>query len=206
MGRIRLCGRRARRPRPAGKVYAHRALQGLPRTGVEASLAQQAFAAAARAVSLRYGQLSLAGRNALYALAGSGSGVIVTPQKHILLINPTITSRRSARFPLAALNLSAALDGKYTSSIIAGNVDRDFVSTALRALDGGHVDAVGVSVMGGPQLRAAIAVSRAIRAKVPAMPIVWGGHYPTICAEPALHSPYVDYAIRGQGEDTRGEV
>jgi anaerobic magnesium-protoporphyrin IX monomethyl ester cyclase len=130
----------------------------------------------------------------------------VTAQKHILLINPTITSRRSARFPLAVLNLSAALDGKYTSSIIDGNVDRDFVSTALRALDGGHIDAVGVSVMGGPQLRAAIAVSSAIRAKFPATPIIWGGHFPTICAEPALKSPYVDYAIRGQGEETVVEV
>jgi hypothetical protein len=49
----------------------------------------------------------------------------MTPARHILLINPTITSRRSARFPLAILNLSAALDGKYASSIIDGNVDRD---------------------------------------------------------------------------------
>ena len=48
--------------------------------------------------------------------------------KHVLLINPTITSRRSARFPLAVLNLSAALDGSYTSSIIDGNIDRDFVA------------------------------------------------------------------------------
>jgi anaerobic magnesium-protoporphyrin IX monomethyl ester cyclase len=130
----------------------------------------------------------------------------MTPLKHILLINPTITSRRSARFPLAVLNLSASLDGMYTSSIIDGNVDRDFVSTTLRTLEGGRVDAVGVSVMGGPQLRTAIAVSRAIRAKFPATPIIWGGHFPSICAEPALKSPYVDYAIRGQGEETLREV
>jgi anaerobic magnesium-protoporphyrin IX monomethyl ester cyclase len=130
----------------------------------------------------------------------------MTPLKHILLINPTITSRRSARFPLAVLNLSASLDGMYTSSIIDGNVDRDFVSTTLRTLEGGRVDAVGVSVMGGPQLRTAIAVSRAIRAKFPATPIIWGGHFPSICAVPALKSPYVDYAIRGQGEETLREV
>ena len=122
--------------------------------------------------------------------------------KHVLLINPTITSRRSARFPLAVLNLSAGLDGRYTSSIIDGNVERDFISTTLRTLQGGGVDAVGVSVMGGPQLRTAIAVSQAIRARYPATPIVWGGHFPSICAEPSLNEPYVDYAIRGQGEDT----
>jgi len=88
--------------------------------------------------------------------------------RHVLLINPTITSRRSARFPLAVLNLSASLDGKYTSSIIDGNVDRDFVSTAVRTVQAGTADAVGISVMGGPQLPKAIAVSQAIRAISPA--------------------------------------
>jgi anaerobic magnesium-protoporphyrin IX monomethyl ester cyclase len=126
--------------------------------------------------------------------------------KHILLINPTITSRRSARFPLAVLNLSAALDGHYASSIIDGNVDRDFVATTLRTLSGSGVDAVGISVMGGPQLRSAILVSRAIRAAFPGLPIIWGGHFPSICAEPALNTPYLDYAIRGQGEQTLLEV
>jgi len=38
----------------------------------------------------------------------------------VLLVNPTITARRNARFPLAVLSLSAALDGKYSSTIIDG--------------------------------------------------------------------------------------
>lgn len=122
--------------------------------------------------------------------------------KHILLINPTITKRKSARFPLAVLNLSASLDERYTSSIIDGNIDRDFVASAVRAVSAGGVDAVGITVMGGPQLQSAIAVSRAIRERSPATPIIWGGHFPTICAEPALRTPYVDFAIRGQGEET----
>jgi anaerobic magnesium-protoporphyrin IX monomethyl ester cyclase len=130
----------------------------------------------------------------------------MTSSQHILLINPTITSQRSARFPLAVLNLSASLDGKYESSIIDGNIDRDFVSTTLRTLDRRRIDAVGISVMGGPQLRTAIAVSRAIRFQFPATPIIWGGHFPTIGAEASLNVPYVDYAIRGQGEATLSEL
>ncbi|HEY1314858.1 MAG TPA: radical SAM protein [Steroidobacteraceae bacterium] len=130
----------------------------------------------------------------------------MTPTKRVLLINPTITSRRSARFPLAVLALSAALDGKYASSIIDGNKDRDFIATTLRTLASGHIGAVGLSVMGGPQLLSAIAVSRAIRARYPATPIIWGGHFPTIAAESALNSAYVDYAIRGQGEATLAEL
>jgi anaerobic magnesium-protoporphyrin IX monomethyl ester cyclase len=130
----------------------------------------------------------------------------VNAQRHILLVNPTITSRRSARFPLAVLNLSASLDGRYASSIVDGNIDRDFVATSLRRLAAGGVDAVGISVMGGPQLLTAIQLSRAIRAEYPSTPIIWGGHFPSICAEPALKMPYLDYAIRGQGEETLREV
>ena len=130
----------------------------------------------------------------------------MSAQRRILLINPTITSRRSARFPLAILSLSASLAGKHTSTIIDGNIDRDFVSTALRTVCDENIDAVGVSVMGGPQLPTAIKVSRAIREQSPTTPIIWGGHFPTICPEPALNAPYVDYAIRGQGEDTFGEL
>ncbi len=125
---------------------------------------------------------------------------------HILLVNPAITKRRNARFPFAVLNLSAALEGHYASSIVDGNVDRHFIATALRRIEVGGIDAVGVSVMGGPQLRTAILLSRAIRERFPAVPIIWGGHFPTICAEASLAAPYVDYAVRGQGEDTFVEL
>src|ERR1700722_18165006 len=142
-------------------------------------------------------------------MGGRMTALIATPanrRRHILLINPTITKRRSARFPFAVLNLSAALDEKYESSLIDGNVDRDFVSTAVRRVQTGNGDAVGVSVMGGPQLRMAILVSRAIRAQAPSIPIIWGGHFPNICAESSLNAPYVDYAIRAQGEQTLLEL
>jgi len=122
--------------------------------------------------------------------------------QRVLLINPTITSHRHARFPLAIMNLAAALDGKYDFTIIDGNVDQHYLSTALRAIAGGSVSAIGITVMGGPQLCSAIAVSKAIREKVPGIPIIWGGAFPTICPDAALNAPYVDYAVRAQGEET----
>jgi radical SAM superfamily enzyme YgiQ (UPF0313 family) len=124
----------------------------------------------------------------------------------VLLINPTITAQRNARFPLAVLSLSAALDGKYAAGIIDGNVDRDFIATALRTIQEGRVDAVGMTIMGGPQLRSAIAAARAIRERAPAIPIIWGGAFPTNCPDAALNTPYVDYAVRGQGEQTLTEL
>ena len=120
----------------------------------------------------------------------------------ILLVNPTITATKHARFPLAVLSLSAALQDRAATQIIDGNIDRDFIATTVRAFDAGPVDAVGISVMGGPQLPPAIAVSKAIRARAPDTPIIWGGHFPTICPEAVLQESFVDYAVRGQGEQT----
>jgi len=127
-------------------------------------------------------------------------------ERRVLLINPTITSSRHARFPLAVLSLSTALEGKYDPVIIDGNVDRDFIATAVRTVGESQVAAVGVTVMGGPQLLSAIAVSKAIRLHSPTVPIVWGGAFPTVCPGPAVSADYVDYAVRGQGEDTIVEL
>jgi len=128
------------------------------------------------------------------------------PSQRVLLINPTITSRRSARFPLALMSLAEALEDQHAWTILDGNVDRDFVATAVRAVSEGSVAAVGVTVMGGPQLLSAIAVSKAIRERDPSIPIIWGGAFPTVCPESAVSAPYVDFAVRSQGERTFVEV
>ena len=124
----------------------------------------------------------------------------------VLLVNPTITGRRHARFPLAVLSLSTALQGRYESTILDGNIDRDFVATAARLVGEGGFVAVGVTVMGGPQLLSAIAVSRAIRASDSRVPIIWGGAFPTVCPDAALRASYVDFVVRSQGEDTLTEL
>ncbi|KJV36810.1 B12-binding domain-containing radical SAM protein [Luteibacter yeojuensis] len=125
---------------------------------------------------------------------------------HTLLVNPTITSRQSARFPLALLNLSVTLDRFGGSTIVDGNIDRDIVDATLRAIVENNVDAVGISVMGGPQMAPSIAVSKAVREHFPRLPIIWGGYFPTLYTDTALSAPYVDYAVRGQGEETMPDL
>jgi len=127
----------------------------------------------------------------------------MTPPR-VLLINPTITSH--ARFPLAVMHLAAALSERYATRIIDGNVDGDYIETTRAALRAGDVVAIGISVMGGPQLPSALAVSRAIREEAPQLPIIWGGYFPTLCPDATLASPVVDYAVRGQGERTIREL
>jgi radical SAM superfamily enzyme YgiQ (UPF0313 family) len=130
----------------------------------------------------------------------------MTHSPRTLLINPTITSRSSARFPLSLLHLSATLDKHGSSEIVDGNVDRDLIGATLDKMAHGGFDAVGVSVMGGPQIAPAIEVSKTIRERFPATPIIWGGYFPTLYTDTALAAPYVDYAIRGQGDESLPEL
>jgi anaerobic magnesium-protoporphyrin IX monomethyl ester cyclase len=130
----------------------------------------------------------------------------MTEQSRILLINPQMTSRRSARFPLSLLTLAGALGQTRTCRILDGNVDRAYLSTIRQLLAAEHYDAVGLTVMGGPQVQSAIDSSKLIRQISPATPIVWGGYFPTLYTPAAVNAPYVDYAIRGAGEVAFAEL
>jgi radical SAM superfamily enzyme YgiQ (UPF0313 family) len=123
-------------------------------------------------------------------------------RRRVLLINPQITSRRHARFPLSIMSLAAALESRYDSMLIDGNVDRTAVQSACEAARTQRFDAVGITVMGGPQVATAIEMSRSLRATRPELPIAWGGYFPSLYPDVALNCDYVDFAIRGQGEDT----
>lgn len=131
---------------------------------------------------------------------------MVAHRGSVLLVNPKITGRRSARFPLAVLSLGAAIDGRYDWRVVDGNFDRELAATVVRLVGERAVGAVGMSVMGGPQLRSAIAASVAIRAAFPTVRIIWGGAFPTNCPQAALSVPYVDFAVRGQGEVTFAQL
>jgi anaerobic magnesium-protoporphyrin IX monomethyl ester cyclase len=124
----------------------------------------------------------------------------------VLLVNPRICSRRSVRLPLSLLALGAALEGRHEYRLIDGNLDPDAIGTALAMLGGGRSPLVGISVMPGPQVAPAIALSAAIRDAFPAVPIAWGGYFPTLYPEAAINAPYVDYVVRGQGEATLLEL
>src|ERR1700676_3870961 len=97
--------------------------------------------------------------------------------RRLLLINPQITSRRSARFPLSLLSLAGYMEGGRSCRVIDGNVDRDYLSTVRQVLSTERFEAVGVTVMGGPQVRSAIDVSTTVRDAAPSVPIVWGGYF-----------------------------
>ena len=57
----------------------------------------------------------------------------MTEQRRVLLINPQLTARRGARFPLSLLTLAAALEQTSSCDLVDGNVDRSYLSTIERA-------------------------------------------------------------------------
>jgi len=124
----------------------------------------------------------------------------------VLLINPRVCSPRSLRLPLSLLALGAVLEGRYDYRIIDGNRDPDPVKTASEALSDGAPALFGLTVMPGPQVAPAIQIASQLRARHPQVPIVWGGYFPTLYPDAAINASYVDYVVRGQGEDTLLEL
>jgi radical SAM superfamily enzyme YgiQ (UPF0313 family) len=120
----------------------------------------------------------------------------------IILLHPRSTKPKNRRFPLAVLALAAVLEGKEECTIVDGNADPQPGQTIDRIMREDNVTLLAVSVMPGPQMKAAIPLCKEFRAKYPRVPIVWGGYFASLYTDAALNAPYVDYVVRGQGEET----
>jgi len=120
----------------------------------------------------------------------------------IVLYNPKATRPRNRRFPLSILAIAAVLEGREEYTIVDGNLDPNPTESLLAILRQHTVELLGVTVMPGPQTVGAVASCREIRTRFPEVPIVWGGYFPSNYTEAALNASYVDFAVRGQGEET----
>jgi radical SAM superfamily enzyme YgiQ (UPF0313 family) len=120
----------------------------------------------------------------------------------IILLHPRSTKPKNRRFPLALLSLGAVLEDKESYAIVDGNTDPHPEQTLDRLAQQNDVTLLAVSVMPGPQMVAAIPLCRDFRLKHPFIPIVWGGYFASLYTDAALNAMYVDFAVRGQGEET----
>src|SRR6266852_9683218 len=116
----------------------------------------------------------------------------------IVLFNPRATRPRNRRFPLSVMALAAVLEGREDYRIVDGNLDENPTETIAGLVRDNNVELLGVSVMPGPQMAAAVTACQEIRKLFPKLPIVWGGYFPSIYNDAALNARYVDYTVRGQ--------
>ena len=124
----------------------------------------------------------------------------------IILFNPRATRPRNCRLPLSVLALGAVLEGREDYVIIDGNIDNDPTARILEVIEQHNVKMLGVTCMPGPQMVAAMETSREVRRQRPQVSIAWGGYFPSTYPDAALNALYVDYVVRGQGEDTLLEL
>jgi anaerobic magnesium-protoporphyrin IX monomethyl ester cyclase len=120
----------------------------------------------------------------------------------IIILHPRATKPKNRRFPLAALAIAAVLEGKEEYVIVDGNADSHPDRALDRIMRESGAELLAVSVMPGPQMAAAVPLCQEFRRKYPHVPVVWGGYFPSLYPGTTLNTAYVDFAIRGQGEDT----
>jgi anaerobic magnesium-protoporphyrin IX monomethyl ester cyclase len=119
----------------------------------------------------------------------------------IALLNPT-SARWKFRFPLSLMHIGATLEGKYPYQIIDQNLDRQALSRLEAMASRKELKYLGITVMPGPQLFEAIPISKHLKSRFPDLKIIWGGYFASLHAETILRSGYVDFVVRGQGEQT----
>src|SRR6185437_6417426 len=126
----------------------------------------------------------------------------------ILFINPCATRPKNRRFPLSLMAVGAALPPSVGWEIIDENLPHMDVPAAVRGYverGAGTPDAVqliAMTVMPGPQVVSAVRLAKVLRQAHPGLPIVWGGNFGSLYPGPVLDAPYVDWVVRGQGEQT----
>ncbi|WP_145064276.1 B12-binding domain-containing radical SAM protein [Engelhardtia mirabilis] len=130
----------------------------------------------------------------------------------ILLLFPRVEPDQPDRdkllgLPLAPLTLARSLiEHGYDVLAVDQNVDPG-IAGRLGSME--RPLWVGLSIIGGWQIRTGLSLARRIRRRWPDVPIVWGGWNPTLLAHlyEAPHlAPWVDVVVRGRAEVTAVEL
>jgi anaerobic magnesium-protoporphyrin IX monomethyl ester cyclase len=124
----------------------------------------------------------------------------------IVLFNPWSTPSPKRPLPMSLLAVGSMLEGEFDYRIVDGNVEADPVGVIIDLAMRHRLTAIAVTVMPGPQLRAAVSGSRQLKRALPSVPIVWGGYFPSQHADACLSEATVDVCVIGQGEHTILEV
>jgi anaerobic magnesium-protoporphyrin IX monomethyl ester cyclase len=101
---------------------------------------------------------------------------------------------------LASPLLQAGFEVKLVDNLISPNYEETILREAKDAL------LLGISVLTGPHIGAAVRISKAVRKQTPSLPIVFGGWHASLATQQTLQEPYVDAVVRGQGELTLLEL
>lgn len=139
-------------------------------------------------------------------MADKGQIVLISPMawkpegQHI-----AAGSTHRVGIPLSVLSVATYLDQDgYDVKIVSG-AEPDYLEKIIKLISNDTI-CVGISSMTGYQIAQGSQIAKAIRKTNNSIPIVWGGYHPSILPEQTAQSPYVDYVVRGYGEETLFEL
>ena len=105
------------------------------------------------------------------------------------------------KMPLELLTLAGPLlQAGYDVRIIDANVEKNCRDSLLEAC--GNAVCLGISCILGYQIIDGFEVALELRKKIPDLPIVWGGWFPSVMPESFLNEGIADLVVMGQGEKT----
>lgn len=124
--------------------------------------------------------------------------------RKIVFFFPSFASSE-ATAPLGILAVAtplkrAGFDVVLIDSTITPNFKKKVLSEVQDAL------CLGISLVTGPMIKETVEIARAVKDWDPDFPIILGGWHPSLLPKQTLEAPYLDYIVRGQGEDSLLEL
>jgi anaerobic magnesium-protoporphyrin IX monomethyl ester cyclase len=124
--------------------------------------------------------------------------------KKIVFFFPSFASSE-ATAPLGILAVATPLlRAGYEIVLIDSTITPDYQVRVLAEVK--DALCLGVSLVTGPMIRETVKVAKAIKEWRPDFPIILGGWHPSLLPDQTLQAAYVDYVVRGQGEDSLLEL
>src|SRR5215471_13033317 len=124
--------------------------------------------------------------------------------KKVVFFFPSFASSE-ATAPLGILAVATPLlQSGYQVVLIDSTITPNYKQRVLAEVR----DAVclGISLVTGPMIRETVEIARAIKEWCPQFPIILGGWHPSLLPTQTLEAPFIDYVVRGQGEETLLEL
>jgi anaerobic magnesium-protoporphyrin IX monomethyl ester cyclase len=124
--------------------------------------------------------------------------------KKIVFFFPSFASSE-ATAPLGILAVATPLiRAGYQICLIDSTITPDYKKRVLEEVR--DALCLGISLVTGPMIRETVEIAKAIKEWNPEFPIILGGWHPSLLPKQTLESPYIDYVVRGQGEESLPEL
>jgi radical SAM superfamily enzyme YgiQ (UPF0313 family) len=124
--------------------------------------------------------------------------------KKVVFFFPSFASSE-ATAPLGILAVATPLlRAGFSVRLIDSTITPNFKKRVLEEVQGAIC--LGISLVTGPMIRETVEIARAVKAWNPDFPIILGGWHPSLLPKQTLECPFIDFVVRGQGEETLLEV